>query len=217
MQKRVVITKGGLSHYASSTAEMMLNTGDEFPYSGIWIYSGQQGSGKTLLMMHTLKTIFTECPKALIVSDISIYGIPSIPFSGVEDFDKYENGQHGIIFVLDEIQTLWSSLQSKNMPESQLTIWSQNRKNKRLILGTSQRYTRIAKGLREQTSYHFECRKPIFPTIFPYTIKNGADYDDEGNYIGEKPASFWFVPKVDVMRMYNTLEVVRKERYNTNG
>lgn len=190
--------------------ELQVKKGNEFGYAGIWLFTGAQGSGKTLLLMHTLRQMMIEFPEAIVVSNISIYGVPSYVYKGIEDFDKYNNGAKGTIFVIDEIHTLFSSLQSANMPESTLTVWSQNRKNRRVILGTSQRFTRVAKGIREQTTYNYECTRPIFNRLYSYRIKEGDQYDDTGKYIGEETQRFWYIPKVSVMRMYNTLEVVTK-------
>lgn len=192
--------------------ELQVKKGNEFGYAGIWLFTGAQGSGKTLLLMHTLRQMMMEFPEAIVVSNISIYGVPSYVYKGIEDFDKYNNGAKGTIFVIDEIHTLFSSLQSANMPESTLTVWSQNRKNRRVILGTSQRFTRVAKGIREQTTYNYECTRPIFNRLYSYRIKEGDQYDDSGKYIGEETQRFWYIPKVSVMRMYNTLEVVTKPK-----
>ena len=109
-------------------AENTLKVKDPFNYSGMWIFSGSQGSGKTLLLMHLLKQILDQCPNAIVVSNISIYGVPSYVYKGIEDFDKYNNGKDGIIFVIDEIQTLFNSLESAKMPLSTVEVWCQNRK-----------------------------------------------------------------------------------------
>ena len=195
-------------------AENTLKTRDPFPFAGMWIFSGSQGSGKTLLMMHLLKEIMEQCPKALIVSNISIYGVPSIPYTGIEDFEKYNNGADGIVFVIDEIHTLFNSLESKGMPLSTMQVWCQNRKNRRLILGTSQRFTRISKGVREQATWNYECRKGLCGLLYSYRVFDGSMYDDNGDYKDEKPKLNFYVPRVSVMRMYNTLEVIKRDNFN---
>lgn len=183
----------------------------QFSYQGLWLFTGSQGSGKTLLMMHLVAQMHREYPDAIIVSNISIFGLPCVPYTGIKDFDKYQNGEKGVIFIIDEIHTLFSSLQSAKMPESTLTVWSQNRKNRRVILGTSQRFTRVAKGIREQTMYNYECSRPIL-CFYRYRVLEADLYDDNGRFIGEKPPSWsWYVPQVSVMRMYNTLEVVKND------
>lgn len=199
--------------------ENTLKAKDPFPYAGMWIFSGQQGSGKTLLMMHLVKQIHDQCPDAIIVSNISIFGVPCVPYRGIEDFDKYNNGAKGVIFVIDEIHILFNALESKGMPLSTMQVWAQNRKNRRLILGTSQRFTRVAKGVREQTTWNYECRRPIFGFLYSYRVLDGANYDDNGRYIVEddadEPRRHFYVPKVSVMRMYNTLEVVSRDGNST--
>jgi len=194
-------------------AENTLKTNDGFQYAGLWCFSGSQGSGKTLLMMHLLKQVLEDSPNAIVVSNISIYGVPSYPYTGIEDFEKYLNGRDGVIFVIDEIHTLFNSLESKNMPLSQMQVWCQNRKNRRLILGTSQRFNRVAKGVREQTTWNYECRKGLAGLLYSYRVFDGSCYDDSGNYIEEEPKREFYIPNVSVMRMYNTLEVVKREEY----
>lgn len=195
-------------------AENTLKTKEPFPYAGMWLFSGSQGSGKTLLMMHLLKQITEQCPDALIISNISIYGVPSIPYTGVEDFEKYHNGNKGIIFVIDEIHTLFNSLESKGMPLSTMQVWCQNRKNRRLILGTSQRFNRVSKGVREQATWNYSCKKGIGGLLYSYRVYDGASYDENGKYTEDEPKLNFYVPKVSVMRMYNTLEVVKRDNYN---
>lgn len=205
----------GLGNINDVIRENTLKRDKSFPYAGMWIFSGQQGSGKTLLMMHLVKDILEQYPNCKIVSNISIFGVPCIPYQGIEDFDKYNNGADGIIFVIDEIHILFNALESKGMPLSTMQVWAQNRKNRRLILGTSQRFNRVAKGVREQTTWNYECHRPLLNLIYSYRVLDGANYDDSGKYIVEdesqKPRRNFYIPSVSVMRMYNTLEVVKRE------
>lgn len=204
----------GLRNIGDVIAENTLKNDDGFPYAGMWIFSGQQGSGKTLLLMHMVKQIMEQCPDVLLVSNINIYGVPAVPFRGVEDFEKYNNGTKGTIFIIDEIHILFNALESKGMPLSTMQVWAQNRKNRRLILGTSQRFNRVAKGVREQTTWNYECRRPLLHLLYSYRVLDGANYDDNGRYVVEDgddlPRRHFYIPSVKVMRMYNTLEVVKR-------
>lgn len=205
----------GLSNIPDMIRANLLKTNDGFPYAGMWVFTGAQGSGKTLMMMHMVKEIHAQYPKALIVTNISIFGIPCIPYKGIEDFDKYQNGADGVIFILDEIHVLFSSLESAKMPASQVAVWCQNRKNRRLILGTTQRFSRAAKPVREQTTWHYECRRPLLWVLYRYRVLDGAKYDDSGDYVldeDEKTPRFSiYVPRLSTMTMYNTLEVVTRD------
>ena len=92
-----------------------------------------------------------------------------------------------------------------------MQVWCQNRKNRRLILGTSQRFSRISKGIREQATWNYECRRGIASLFYSYRVYDGSMYDDNGNYTEEEPKLNFYIPKVSVMRMYNTLEVVKRD------
>lgn len=205
----------GLGNIPDIVRARMMKSNDGFPYGGLWVFSGAQGAGKTLLLMHMVREIHKEYPNALIVTNISVFGIPCIPYQGLEDFEKYVNGADGVIFIIDEIHTLFNSLESAKMPLSQVTVWCQNRKNRRLILGTSQRYTRMAKPVREQVTWHYECRRPFLWVFYRYRVMDGANYDDNGKYILEEdekaPRFNIYVPSLSSMLMYNTLEVVRRD------
>lgn len=127
---------------------------------GINIFCGPQGSGKTLSCVHYLKEILEDYPNAIVVSNIDFDFFTSnlvLPYTGFEDF-KLENGVYGIIYVLDEIHLILNSLESKGIPLSIIVELSQQRKQRKLILGTSQVYSRMAKPLREQIRNIIICR-----------------------------------------------------------
>ena len=210
----------GLENFGDAVRAAAFREEDGFPYGGQWIFSGVQRSGKTLLLMHMVREIYQRYPKVMIISNISIFGIPCIPYTGPEMFDdpRYKNGKDGVIYILDEIQTLYSSMESKNMPLSLIQVWSQSSKNRRLILGTTQRYSRAAKAVREQTSYHYECRRPLLLVFYRFRVLDGANYDDNGQYVvpeGDKiPRFSVYIPSLKTMTMYNTLEVVKRVDHN---
>lgn len=210
----------GLGNIPDAVRARMMKADDGFPYGGLWVFTGAQGSGKTLLLMHMVREIHEQYPKALIVTNISVFGIPCIPYQGIEDFDKYVNGSDGVIFIIDEIQALFNSLESAKMPLSQVTVWCQNRKNRRLILGTTQRYTRMAKPVREQVTWHYECRRPLLWVLYRYRVLDGAKYDDAGAYVLDEdekmPVYRIYVPSLSSMLMYNTLEVVQRNDGENN-
>lgn len=200
----------GISH-ARDISKFNFAKVKEFPYQGLWIFTGAQGAGKSLTMMHILFEMHKSYPEAVIVSNISLYGVPSYPYSGLEDFDKYSNGEKGCIFVLDEIHTLFSSLESKGYSPSQIQVWAQNRKNRRVILGTSQRFTRIAKPLREQCALHYECLRHIpFINLYRYRVFDASLYNEAGEYVGESQPIQMYCPRFDVLTKFSTLEVVRR-------
>ena len=123
---------------------------NEMDVTGINIFCGSQGSGKSLSMIHYFKKIIKMFPSAIVVTNIEFnFDIPNeiIKYKGFEDF-KIENGIFGVIYVLDEIHLILNSLESKGVPLSVIVELSQQRKQRKCILGTSQVYSRMAKPLR---------------------------------------------------------------------
>lgn len=193
---------------------------DYFKPSGIVCFSGAQGSGKTLNLVSTVLDIKKRYPKCKIYSNIHLKGIEYLPFTGAECFEESEsNGTLGTVYVIDEIHTLWSSLESKQMNGNLLTIWSQNRKNIRLILATSQRWSRVAKPIREQATYVVECKRPFARIFFRYRVIDASYYDDMGKLVFDSDEEkevishwSWYIPSIKTLNSYDTMEVVKKER-----
>lgn len=178
-----------------------------FPFSGIYIFAGGQGSGKTLNALQFILDIKKEFPKALVVSNIPLNIEGVIPYSGLEDFEKYDNGTDGIIYLLDEIQSMYSSMQSKGVGDEQLYIWAQNRKNRRVIVGTTQRFSRVAKPIREQTKWLYDMRGHIL-NVFTFREYDGYCFNDNGDYCEERPRLRICCPSLKAYETYDTRSVV---------
>lgn len=136
------------------------NNPDYFYPAGIWVFCGPQGSGKTLSAVQCLQKMCKEYPKAIVCTNLDIKGIENtvIPFEDYDQLKTLDNGIEGIIFFLDELHILWNSLESKDIPISEMACFCQMRKNRRVIIGTSQVYSRIAKPIREQLQYAIDCK-----------------------------------------------------------
>lgn len=166
------------------------NNPDYFSPCGIVVFCGAQGSGKTLSAVKYVKNILADYPKALICSNLDIHGLDRdiIPFTDYEQICSISNGVKGVVFLIDEIQVLWNSLESKNIPVSEMAIFSQMRKDRRMIIGTSQVYGRIAKPIREQLRLVVKCRN-ILKYIQINEIINpnpdGYTAEDDGRLDGE--------------------------------
>ena len=75
-----VTPKFGLKNLPAVSQELKLKNETQFPYAGIWLFTGAQGSGKTLLMMHCLKHL---CTLGLIIFAIKeIIGLIKEVFGG---------------------------------------------------------------------------------------------------------------------------------------
>ncbi len=196
------------------------NNPDYFYPAGIWVFCGAQGSGKTLSAVQCLKKICKRYPKAKVCSNIEIKGIDNeiIPFTDYEQLKSLDNGIEGIIFFLDELHVLWNSLESKEIPISEMACFCQMRKNRRVIIGTSQVYSRIAKPIREQLQYVIDC-KNFFGLLQFNKITDPSDsIEQDGNIVSKVVGlKLWF-HNPDLYNSYDTLFKIEKaERVKKKG
>lgn len=157
---------------------------DYFRPYGILIFTGPQGSGKTLSAVRYVSNLVAAYPKSIVVSNLHLNHIPYEPFLGFKkSIQTYKNGEFGMIMLIDEIQTEFSSLESKNVSPSTLAAISQQRKRRIHIVGTSQLWTRIAKPFREQTAGAVDCDSILGGKIQRNRIIdfNRCAYDINGN------------------------------------
>lgn len=187
---------------------------DYFYPSGIWVFTGPQGSGKTLSAVQCLKQMCAEYPKAKVVTNMEIKGIDNeiIPFTDYSQLSELSNGIKGIIFFLDEIHVLWNSLESKEIPISEMACFCQMRKDRRVIIGTSQVYNRIAKPIREQLQYLIDC-KCIFDICQYNTIADPTKGEEiNGRLVLDAMSHKVWFHKPELYNSYDTLFKVNKAK-----
>lgn len=132
------------------------DSGKTFHMFGVKMFCGRQGSGKTMGMTWYLEKIRKKYPECLIYTNFG-YKYETAPLQSLHDLLKFRNGNKGVVFAIDEIQNEWSSNESKNFPPELLSTITQQRKDKIMILCTSQVFSRVAKQLREQCYEVIEC------------------------------------------------------------
>lgn len=193
------------------------NNPDYFYPSGIWVFCGPQGSGKTLSAVQCLQKMCKTYPKAKVCTNLDIKGIENeiIIFEDYEQLKTLNNGIEGIIFFLDELHILWNSLESKDIPISEMACFCQMRKNRRVIIGTSQVYSRIAKPIREQLQYAIDC-KNYFGIIQVNQILDPSESIEKNGNIDAKlvGTKIWF-HKPELYNSYDTLFKIEKAKRNT--
>lgn len=178
----------------------------ELRCTGISIFTGPQGSGKSLSMIHYFKKIIMDYPKAIVVTNLQFnFDIPNqiVAYKGFEDF-KIENGIYGVIYILDEIHLILNSLESKGVPLSVIVELSQQRKQRKLILGTSQVYSRMAKPLREQIRNVLVCKNFFGILQFNYLIDAFNTSEKDGELKVQKLKCSWFFHSKEDYMAYDT-------------
>lgn len=213
---------------------------DFFWPSGLQVYCGKQGSGKTISMVAHLFDMKSRFQKAIIVSNIKLFNMQGITYdndidlrrivdafhSGVCDASKQyirfsdvdqlsialvyvNNGFVGVIYCIDEIHTYYNSLASKNVPISTFAEISQQRKQRKVILGSSQRFTRMAKPFREQAEYLIMCKTFFgFITLQEAYNANELPEDFNGDLYGKKKRVGWFFHTRKLRNSFDTFQKI---------
>lgn len=183
---------------------------DFFPYQGMIIFEGRQGSGKTISMVRYMKDMQYEYPDAKCTTNLA-YTDENKPLKTWSMLIDYKNGYKGVIVAMDELQNWFSSNDSKNFPPEMLSVITQNRKNRRIILGTSQNFYLLAKAIRSQATEVRRCT-----TLFGcLTIVKRLEtiLDSEGNVVEwKKRGMYCFVHDKELRDSYNTWKVIENLR-----
>ena len=179
---------------------------DFFTYQGLIIFEGRQGSGKTISMVRYMKDMQYEYPDALCTTNLA-YTDENVPLKTWKMLIDYKNGYKGVVVAMDELQNWFSSNDSKNFPPEMLSVITQNRKNRRIILGTSQNFYLLAKAIRSQATEVRRCT-----TLFGcLTIVRRLEpiLDSEGNVVEwKKRGMYCFVHDKELRESYNTWKVI---------
>lgn len=181
---------------------------DFFRYQGCVIFEGRQGMGKSISMVEFASRMLKEYPLAKCTSNLGFI----LENTSLEDWKmllNYKNGIYGVIVILDELQNWFSSKDSKDFPPEMLEIITQNRKNRRIILGTSQNFYLLAKAIRSQATEVRRCT-----TLFgALTIVRRLEpiLDSDGNVKEFKHRGwYYFVHTKELRECYDTYRVIER-------
>lgn len=176
-----------------------------FRFQGLHVFCGEQGSGKTIALVEFIIRMQKEYPKAKCITNLGYTGEDDV-LSEWQQLLTYNNGKKGVIVGIDEIQN-WFASGKNTLPESMLEVVTQNRKNRRIIVATSQVFTRMAKGLREQCTLIYE---PItFLGCITWVRIKKPILDSDGNVVEKKyRGSYFFVHTQELRDAYDTYKVI---------
>lgn len=190
---------------------------DWFYPDGILVFTGPQGSGKTLSGVAYVKRLLDEYPKAILCSNVDIDGYEDrfIVFDSVKKFKTVQNGEYGVIYFIDEIQLLFNSLESKNLDLNLFTTICQQRKQRKHIVGTAQVFHRISKGFREQFKYAVMCVN-FFGIIQYNKIVKGEDcvVDDSGTVTTKHVRRAFFAHSPALYNSYDTYATIDRTNFD---
>lgn len=132
--------------------DMLTRNPNELNEYGFHLVCGEQGSGKTITFAWLLRYYKKKYPKVKIATNFN-YKYQDSEIKSWKDIVFRHNGIYGQIDCIDEIQNWFSSAQSKDFPVEMITEITQQRKQHKVMFGSTQRFERMAKPLREQVNF----------------------------------------------------------------
>lgn len=209
---------------------------DFFRPTGVQVYIGMQGQGKTAsAVFHALK-LKKRYPKSILVTNLSLTGLTPLAFGSKEELVRMlrhidpakqyisfqsvdelaialttvNNGKFGVLYLIDEIHTYFNALDSKNIPPYVFAEIAQQRKQRKCIVATSQLFPRIAKPFREQVDNVIDCTT-IFGVLTLQKAYDGAtldqDYNGKYRHTGIKRRG-WFIQTRELRDAYDTYQKI---------
>ena len=192
-----------------------------FDPEGLLVFCGPQGSGKTLSAVQYCRKVISQYPDCIFCTNVAIKGLPSgtkvVEYDGLDSIKNLENGYSGVLYLIDEIHLEFNSLESKNIPIEVMVEVSQQRKQRKHIVGTSQQFLRLAKPLREQVKNLVICRNFLNCIQFNKLVDGATIMEKDGHVkMDVKKKSLWFHTP-DLYRSYDTYAKMKRYRKDWQG
>ena len=156
----------------------------KFHGSGIWMYGGGFGTGKSLSIVEYCEQLNRSYKNIRFISNIDLHNIPYTDFRYFEQLNDEKPdypGQH-LIFVIDELGSLQNSRNYKDNQISQtefLIKLNQIRHDDILLLVAAQQFKMLDKVYRQVGDIWFECHRSwryIWRYIYdPYDLEYCGD------------------------------------------
>ena len=124
---------------------------DRYNNTAIIIFEGEQGSGKTIAAVQYIYEELRKFPLAQFSANIDVKGQSEL-LQDINQIIESDNGIYGQLNLLDEVQNWFNSNESKNVPVEFVGEICQQRKQAKAIIGTTQRFNRMSKQLRQETT-----------------------------------------------------------------
>lgn len=190
----------------------------QFPV-GSRVYKGFQGSGKTLSMVKYAFDVQKKYPDCIIYSNIHIDGLNNYHY--IEDDSvliealQCRNGSKGVLVLLDEAHLYFNKKTGISLDV--LTAISQQRKDRKRLVFSSQIWEELDISLRKQVKEIVSCRC-FFKCIQFNTISDGETLAwDKVNscYVAHKLCTEIFKHYDVLYNCYNTLQkIVTNDDYS---
>ena len=177
-----------------------------FNEKGIIIFEGDQGDGKTISVVKYAYDLKKKFPNALVLSNTPLT-FQDKEITSFNSFVDVNNGTLGIIGVIDECQLWANSKLSKELDFNLLETCCQNRKNRRVLLMTGQRFYMLNKDIRCLCKEVRSC-KTLFG-VLTFVVRRKPFFDSDGKVIKSKFLGLYFFIQDDHLRsLYDTYATI---------
>lgn len=184
---------------------------NQFP-TGSRVYKSYQGGGKTLSMTFYAFQIQKQFPDCIIYSNILINGLNNYHYiendNVLRQALEHRNGKNGVLVLLDEAHLYFGK--KSGIPLDVLTAISQQRKDRRRLVFSSQIWEELDISLRKQVKEIVDCRI-LFNCIQFNTIYDGEtlSYDKlSSQYVAKKIGSEIFKHSKKLYDSYSTYQKI---------
>ncbi len=188
-----------------------------FKPQGLVIFTGRQGNGKTSALMEYAIRLLDTYPKAKCLSNTR-FAYQDVELVHWKQLIDYKNAHRGVIVIMDELQNWFGSNQSRNFPPEMLSVITQNRKNRRLILGTAQNFYLLAKAIRSQCTEVRQCT--TLAGVLTIVVRREPICDEGGDVKEMKFRGMYFFVHSDRLRnsydTYSIVESLSKSGFHDN-
>lgn len=178
-----------------------------FDAHGCIVFEGHQGGGKTISAVQYARELKRRFPESLVLSNTYL-DFEDVSLSDWHPILDVDNGKYGVICLLDEAQLWFSGRFMSNFSLSSLGLISQNRKNKRVLLLTSQNFCQLDKQVRINTTEVRRCS--TFFGCLTLVRCFVPELDSEGNVVKQHfKRLYWYVQDKSLRDCYDTFRVIQ--------
>lgn len=140
-----------------------------------------------------------------------------IEYDGLDCLKHISNGEYGVVFFIDELHLELNSLESKNVDIEIMIEISQQRKQRKKIIGTSQVYFRLAKPLREQIFDIVLCENYFGCLQFNKSIDGFKSKEDNGKLKAHVNKRSIYFHTFEMYGRYDTYAKMKRYNKEWNG
>lgn len=185
----------------------------DFREHGLHLFCGEQGSGKTTAICDLILKWQQRYPSMKVYSNMA-YKHEDGSIIHWKDILELNNDTYGTAIVIDEIQTWFSSNESRDFPPEMITEISQQRKQRKAIIGSAQVFSRIAKPIREQATYIY-LPMTIAGCLTIVRKTKSEWWDNEKQKFTRYMGTYFFVHTAEIRESFDTYKKI--QRYKKNG